>query len=73
MQTCMKPEKQTLTGLSIALKSIDLIHILNSSCLVPKETEFPLSPKKIYSFEFLGHTIEGLKEYFFHVQIEKRK
>jgi hypothetical protein len=56
MQTCMKPERQPLTGLSIAYKSIDLIHISNSSCLDPKETEFPQSPKKIYIFEFLGHT-----------------
>jgi hypothetical protein len=56
MQICMKPEGKPSTGLSIAIKSIDLIHISNSSSLVSKETEFPQSPKKIYIFVFLGHT-----------------
>jgi hypothetical protein len=52
----MKPERQPSTGLSIALKSTDLNHISNSSCLVLKETEFLLYPKKIDIFVFLGHT-----------------
>jgi hypothetical protein len=52
----MKPERQLSTGMSKALKSTDLNHISYSSCLVPKKTEFLLSPKKIDIFVFLGHT-----------------
>jgi hypothetical protein len=50
----MKTEGQLSTGLNIASKSTDLIHILNFSSLV-KETEFEESPKKIDFLNFLGY------------------
>jgi hypothetical protein len=53
-QTCMKPEAQLSTGLSIAWKTTDLIHILNSSSLVP--SKFQISPKKIDIFLFFGRS-----------------
>jgi hypothetical protein len=55
MQTCMKLERQPSTGLSIAYKSTDQINILNSSCLVRKETEFQLDLN-----ENIGAIQEGL-------------
>jgi hypothetical protein len=61
--------KTTFNRLEHSLKINRSNSFSNSSCLVPTETEFLQSPKKIYIFEFLGHTsVQYLKLYFLRLK-----